>query len=103
MTSPATSSTVRLTRRGRLVIVLATMAALFVVFSLGQVSLKAATDTEPPLPTRQVTVHAGDTLWTIAGKVAPDADRREVMDQLRRLNDLDGTGLIAGQPLVVPA
>ena len=97
------TSTVRLTRRGRAVVVLVTMALLLVAFSIGQVSLRAATNTEPAMPTRQVTVHAGDTLWTIAGEVAPDADRRDVMEQLRRLNDLDGTGLIAGQALVVPA
>ena len=93
----------RITRRGRLVLLTAVALLLLIATSLGRVSLTAATDAEAPLPTRQITVHEGDTLWTIAARVAPQADRREAIEQLRRLNDLSGSGLVAGQALTVPA
>lgn len=93
----------RITRRGRLVVLVAIAMLLLVATSIGRVSLDAATDAEAPLPTRQITVHEGDTLWTIAARVAPQADRREAIEQLRRLNDLSGSGLVVGQALTVPA
>lgn len=45
-------------------------------------------------------VDAGDTLWAIAGEIAPDADRRLVVDALAQRNG--GSGLQAGQVLVIP-
>lgn len=49
-----------------------------------------------------VVVAPGDTLWSIAGTIAPDADPRGVVDALRSLNDLDGVALVPGQVLQVP-
>lgn len=46
-------------------------------------------------------VDAGDTLWAIAGEIAPDADRRLVIDALASRNG--GSGLMTGQRLVIPA
>lgn len=48
-----------------------------------------------------IVVAAGDTLWSIAGELAPEQDRRPVVDALARRNG--GTTLLAGQTLVVPA
>lgn len=50
---------------------------------------------------RSIVVAAGDTLWSIAGELAPGQDRRPVVDALARRNG--GTTLRAGQTLVVPA
>jgi LysM domain len=47
------------------------------------------------------TVEAGDTLWGIARRVAPDRDPREVVDQMVRDNRLHGS-LQVGQRLLVP-
>jgi hypothetical protein len=47
------------------------------------------------------TVEAGDTLWGIARRVAPDRDPREVVDQMVRDNRLRGS-LQVGQQLLVP-
>jgi hypothetical protein len=46
-----------------------------------------------------VTVQAGDTLWSIAGRVAPQRDPRAEVALLQRVNHLDGVGLAAGQVL----
>ena len=94
----ARTSPVRLTRRGRrvllgLLVALAGLVALLVA-QPGQ----AADST--PLPT--VVVRPGDTLWTIAGDYAPGRDRVGLIEDIRRLNHLDGYGLQPGQRLVLP-
>ena len=59
----------------------------------------------PPLRARPgaptLVVQPGDTLWTIAADVAPDADVRITVDQLIALNG--ATPIVPGQELVVPA
>jgi hypothetical protein len=47
-----------------------------------------------------VTALPGDTLWTIARRVQPGTDVRALVDQLVALN---GTALVAGQEVVLPA
>jgi Tfp pilus assembly protein FimV len=46
-------------------------------------------------------VQPGDTLWTIAAEVAPDADVRITVDQLVALNG--SSPIVPGQELVLPA
>jgi nucleoid-associated protein YgaU len=48
-----------------------------------------------------VLVKPGDTLWGIAGSIAPDVDRREVVQILAERNG--GSTIWAGQDLVIPA
>ena len=57
----------------------------------------------PERPERRVAyvVEPGDTLWSIARRVAPGRDPRPVVDALVTANDLHG-GLQAGQELSVP-
>ena len=38
---------------------------------------------------RSVVVHSGDTLWTIAGRIAPDRDTWAEVTTLRQINHLD--------------
>jgi len=93
-------SPARLTRRGRVVVVLAMLALLVLAgFTLGRVSSQAA-GLSKPLPT--VTVHAGETLWQIAARVAPHADRRALVMQLEALNHLHDGRVVAGQQLRLP-
>ena len=47
----------------------------------------------------QVTVEAGDTLWTIARRVKPSGDVRPLVDQLVATY---GTSLQPGQQLIIP-
>jgi len=92
---------VRLTRRGRLVVVLATLFVLMVAgFTLGRASSQAAGPAARPLPT--VTVAPGETLWQIAARVDPGADRRALVDQIEALNHLHGDQIVAGQQLRLP-
>lgn len=96
------SHALRLTRRGRATVVLATLLLLVIAgFTLGRASSQAA----PPhahraLPT--VTVAAGETLWQIAARVAPTADRRALVSQIETLNHLTGGRIVAGQQLRLP-
>jgi len=95
-------STVRLTRRGRVVVVvLALMAVLAVglVVAAGSVATdKAGT----PEPTAVVMVGPGDTLWDIASAAADDGDIDSMMDRISKLNALDSGMLISGQRLLIP-
>lgn len=49
-----------------------------------------------------VTVQAGDTLWSIASRIAPNSDPRDVVDELVRLNGLTSGAIQIGQQLALP-
>ena len=99
---PHTAGELRLTRRGRVVVVLLLLAVLMgAVLALGGYS--AATDVGGPArPTRTVVVEEGDTLWGIASDVAGSGDVREVVHELQELNALPGPELVEGQRIAVP-
>ena len=91
----------RLTRRGRAVIV---VSALLVVLG-GLVAFGpsvVATNDAAPEPVT-VTVHPGETLWEIAGRVNPDGDVRSTVDDLTELNGITDAGALRmGTELEVP-
>lgn len=93
---------VRLTRRGRGAVLLLLVGLLLAAFSLGRVGSSASTSRPLRPALEQTTVHAGDSLWSVARRVAPSADPRMVVLQLRRLNHLPGGELQVGQQLVLP-
>ena len=97
----AAASHTRLTRRGRVLLVAALVAVLFAAFSLGRSVSEAAAPSAQPAQ-HVVTVEHGDSLWTLARRVAPDNDPRDVVAQIRDLNDLSSAGLVPGQQLVLP-
>ncbi len=92
-----------LTRRGRLMVVLGLVALLFAAFSLGRAGTQAATTKEAAPAVVETVVQPGESLWTVARRIAPASDPREVVQKLRRLNHLPGSGLRAGQQLLLPA
>ena len=53
-------------------------------------------------PERSYRVKPGDTLWSIAERTFP-GDPREGVWELRQRNELDGTTIVPGQVLVLPA
>jgi len=100
-TAPATSA-VRLTRRGRALVLLGLVALLLAAFSLGRQGSSAATHLTASPVLQQTTVESGETLWSLARRVAPGNDPREVVQQIRVLNHLQGSSLQAGQQLLLP-
>ena len=97
----------RLTVRGRRV--LAALATAPVVAGLaaaiigGGTALASREDGAGAEAFDLVTVSAGDTLWTIAQEVAPGHDPRDVVYELKTLNNLAGGLLTPGQQISVPA
>lgn len=95
--------TVRLTRRGRVAVVLAVLIA-----ALGGLALRGepavSTGVAHHLRTATVVVTPGETVWEIARQVAPGSDPRIVVAEIEQLNSLPDAGSIrVGQPLFVPA
>jgi len=99
----ARRSTVRLTRRGRLVVFLTSLfVVLGAIFIFAGGAVGTSEKGQPPA-TEIVKVGPGDTLWGIADQAAGDGDTREMVSQIRRINSLDSAALAAGQKLRVPA
>ncbi len=93
---------VRLTRRGRLLVVLSVLVLLVVGFSIGgHVSSQAASSTGIQ-HAHTVTVQPGESLWAVAVRIAPHADPRLVVARIAQINHLPGAEVYAGQQLVVP-
>ena len=95
--------TVRLTQRGRVVFVLAFLAAAFVVMVALGGWATATHDAGTPDPVRVVEVQEGDTLYDIAGRVAEPGHVREMVHEIQQLNSLPGAQIQVGQKLAIPA
>ena len=103
-------NTVRLTRRGRIVVaVMLTVASLSLAvlawLAVAARSAQAADGGQPGAVYQNLTsvvVHPGQTLWSIATQAEPSADPRVVMQQIIELNALRGTSVEPGQRLWVP-
>ena len=100
---PPQSTIVRLTRRGRVAVMLAALLTMAVlVVALGS-STTATGDAGDPVPTQTVTVQPGDTLWKLATDANPNGDIRQTVDDIMRLNSLvSASGLQMGSEVAVP-
>ena len=102
-THPGTPGGLRLTRRGRTVVLLLLVGLLLAAFSLGRVGSQAAPrSARHAAPLAQTVVHPGETLWAVARRVAPHADPRNTVLRLQQVNHLDGGAVRAGQLLLLP-
>jgi len=97
-----TNAALRLTLRGRVVLLAVLVVLLFAALSSLRTVTQAGTSNTGPA-TRTITVHVGQTLWQIAEQVAPRDDPRDVVDRIRELNALNTAVVQAGQRLIVPA
>jgi len=93
----------RMTRRGRMVIVAALLAAVSPFLGLG-------TDAEASEPTSKAvevvvhTVEPGETLWQLDRSITPAGqDVRDVIRELQKLNELHTADLQIGQTVLLPA
>jgi Tfp pilus assembly protein FimV len=83
--------------RGRLLATVLIVAAFLLVLP----GLAKGDGPDRPAPRVHYVVQPGDTLWSIARRVAPGRDPRPVVDAMVEANHLHG-GLQAGQELSVP-
>ena len=102
ITPTYSSPEIRLTRRGRLVLLL---GAVLVVLALGVFWGAGSVATQQPGtpdPTLVVTVQPGDTLYGIAATVTTDGDVAAMVERIQTINALDSGMLAAGQRIRVP-
>jgi Tfp pilus assembly protein FimV len=90
------SAPIRLTRRGYVVLGLVVAAVTAGLLWLAHASAPAA---PAGADVRVVTVSEGDTLWSIASRIAPQRDPRTVVATLERINHLTSPLLQPGQVL----
>lgn len=95
----------RLTRRGR--IVLGGLATVLTSALLAAAALFGASSANASVEGGEqefgyVVVAPGATLWSVASELDPDADPRDLVSEIVQLNQLDGSGVLAGQPIAVP-
>jgi LysM repeat protein len=95
-------STVRLTRRGRIVIVALLATLLLTAFLAGRSGVSSASTDTARSSYTQTTVQPGETLWAVAKRVAPKHDPRALVDEIRALNHLHSATLQVGQQLLLP-
>jgi LysM repeat protein len=105
---PGKPPRLRLTRRGRIVLIglpLVLLAAVILSLTGLLNSPAKAADNASGLtvtPTVSVTVQPGESLWAIAGQVDPGRDPRDVIADIVQLNDLQAGKVMPGQQLFVP-
>ncbi|WP_199240956.1 LysM peptidoglycan-binding domain-containing protein [Naasia lichenicola] len=98
-------SRLRITARGRAalaVIVLAPVVAAAIALSSAPAVASDAPRDSNPVSFSYITVESGESLWSIAERIAPKADPRDVITEISALNGLDGASVSAGQSLAVP-
>jgi Tfp pilus assembly protein FimV len=96
---------VRLTRRGRIVVVCAAGLAFLGVLWLGARHGARATSSHerPARPSLSVVAGPHDTLWAIAVRTRPGADPRVTVQRMIDLNGLNSGIIQPGQRLYVPS
>lgn len=97
----------KLTRRGRFVLfglpVLLVLGALMMMLGAFLNPAQASTGGLSTTETVSVSVKSGESLWSVAERVSPDRDPREVVAEIAQINNLESSTLLAGQKLEVPA
>jgi hypothetical protein len=100
---PAANASVRLTRRGKAVILSLAVAAIGLVAIVLGPSSTATDQAGTPQDTTTVRVLAGHTLWEIAAEANPDGDIRATVDDIIELNSLpNASALQMGSEIAVP-
>ncbi|MGC4963777.1 LysM peptidoglycan-binding domain-containing protein [Gordonia sp. DT101] len=102
--APADDRRVYARRRAAALAVLVGGALAALVWVVAIVGTNYAASVAPqPVGTEVVHVRQGDSLSSIADRVAPDLPRQSVIDQIVERNALPASGLHVGQALIAPA
>lgn len=80
----------------------ASLAAASIAGLGGQARARGPQDGQAPAVEHH-TVKPGETIWSIAVRLAGDRDPRPTVDRLIALNDLSGAVITPGQRLALPA
>jgi len=97
----STKQSLRLTKRGRLVVLVFVVVSLFTALIMfGSFANATATNAGPA--TAVVVVQQGESLWSIAQSIAPNADPRATINDIKDLNGFNDSVVSAGQSIVVP-
>lgn len=106
-TRPSRPAGVRLTPRGRVVVVAAVALVLLTAFWLGARRGAGATSggdrTVDRAVPESVIVGRHDTLWTIAVRARPGVDPRVTVQRMIDLNTLSGSIINPGQRVLLPS
>jgi hypothetical protein len=97
---------VRLTRRGRVVVICTAAMVLLVGFWMGARHGARATsggERGPAVTRESVIVGRHDTLWGIAVRARPDVDPRVTVQRMIDLNALSGAVVNPGQKVYIPS
>jgi ABC-type Co2+ transport system permease subunit len=102
--STARTPHLRLTSRGRMVFgILAAIPMIAIAILVGPNVLGAQATSEPGTGDfTYVSIAPGESLWQLAAEVAPQADPREVVADILKLNNLSSGDVQPGQELALP-
>ena len=98
-------SGMQLNRRGRLARTLVVLSLAIVMlatfgFSAGAGNSNQMSPTSDAFIT--VTVGPGETIWSLAGQIAVDGDKRSLVDEIISINSLATADVQVGQELRIP-
>ncbi|AZG44164.1 hypothetical protein D7316_00744 [Gordonia insulae] len=102
--APAVDRRIYVRRRTTALAVVLGGALAVLVWAVAIIGSNYAASVAPtPAGTEIVHVRQGDSLSSIADRVAPDVPRAAVIQQIVERNDLPSSGLRVGQALIAPA
>ncbi|MBT0769273.1 LysM peptidoglycan-binding domain-containing protein [Kineosporia sp. J2-2] len=103
--SPQILPPLRLTRRGRIVFRAGGLLAATVAVLAGVLLLNRPAEAGSEAHEVSMNFHVvlpGETLWGIAGDIAPESDPRDTVADIVDLNALPGPAVNAGQRIALP-
>ena len=100
----ANPSTITLNRRGRLARTVLVLSLAIVLGSVISAKAGAGTTAAPSAPGSfvTVTVAPGETVWSLANRMASGGDVRSLVSEIISVNSLPSVDLSAGQKLRIP-
>lgn len=105
MAIATTGQPMRLTLRGKRLLRTVLVTAVLLTITpqiLGQAGANSVGSNSNTKIAEWVTVNSGDTLWGIARSIAPGQDPREVVYEIKQLNEIAVSGISVGDRLRVP-
>jgi LysM repeat protein len=102
-TRRATTTHLRITARGRAVLLSLLALPLVATALIVGLGAGAANGSSSSTPLTKVTVVGGETLWGLAHEIAPNADPRDVIAGIMAVNQLKSADIQPGERLSIPA